>query len=153
MGLGLRSGSSHLPNASGAPAAHHCPGACRPPSMPGVHTILPASSQMHAAGLWATRVGRDQLFPLQVRAEEPLGTQLGRQALIFLCSPAATVLWNEYGTWVLTNESKSGSASPCSVTLDTGKLLLPHPLNEVGFQKALVAVTLEPTRMGCRSKE
>lgn len=40
------------------------------------------------------------------------------------------VLWKECGTWVLTNESKSGSASPCSVTLgmDLGlqKLLFPH---------------------------
>lgn len=124
---------------------------CRLSSQP-----LPKSMQPLSGPLGGGE-GETGCFHCRSRALEPLGTQLGKQALTFLCLTAAMLPWNECGTWILTNESQSGSASPCPVTpgMDLGlwKLLLPHPQNGVGSQKALIMVTLGPTRMGRMSRE
>lgn len=76
----------------GATAAHPCPWDAWLPSGPGVQTVRPASSQKHAAALWTTGggwEGETGCFHCRSRALEPLGTQLGKQALTFLCLTAA----------------------------------------------------------------
>lgn len=48
---GFGGGSPALPSISEAPAAHHCLWAAQLPSLPGVQTVFPAPSQLHAARL------------------------------------------------------------------------------------------------------